>query len=250
MVYISEMFGPTIQGEGRKRGNVSSFLRVAGCNMQCKGFGIEYEINGEVKKGCDTWYAVDKNLKSEWKLYDDHKVLINDFKKFIGKNKEIVITGGEPLIYWNKSLFQEFIKYFIRKSFKITIETNGSIEIDFFSDYHKEIMFSISPKLSFSKESFQKRINIKALRKLLEKGNDSYLKFVVSKDTIEQDKNEIKDILKSIDLNCDVFIMPLTVNDKKKYHDNILAAVNLCIEDDYIFSNRDHVTIWGDKRGV
>ncbi len=36
---VSEIFGPTIQGEGVRTGVISVWVRFWGCNLNCNGFG-------------------------------------------------------------------------------------------------------------------------------------------------------------------------------------------------------------------
>ena len=105
-LYISEIFGATIQGEGKRIGKVSIFIRVARCNMSCSGFGVEYKVDGITKMGCDSFYAVDKGLKKNWSslLAVDIINKINTLTKL--KKVDIVITGGEPLLYWQNIQFQ------------------------------------------------------------------------------------------------------------------------------------------------
>jgi organic radical activating enzyme len=67
MLEVNEIFGPTIQGEGKRMGNISYFIRFGGCNFNCKGFGCEYtDPKGNNKVGCDSWYAVDQSFKKNW----------------------------------------------------------------------------------------------------------------------------------------------------------------------------------------
>jgi len=246
---ISEIFGNTIQSEGRHRGHPSIFIRFGGCNMSCVGFGNEYKVGNETKLGCDTWYSVDKSFSSEWDRYSSSDSIIDKVASF-DMVKDIVITGGEPLLYWNNPIFQNLLLDLYLRGHFITIETNGSIAVDILQVHHKAIMFSISPKLSMSGEAKNKRINIRALNTLL--FNDkSYLKFVVSEKSEDIDKNEIFEILSKIKKSPDVYIMPLTEESKPDlYISSSNAAVDLCVKNGWIFSNRDHYTLWGDKIGV
>jgi organic radical activating enzyme len=65
-LYLSECFY-SLQGEGKRVGIPSIFIRFTGCNMECQGFGVKYNdpITGELKYGCDSYYAVDKSFKNQ-----------------------------------------------------------------------------------------------------------------------------------------------------------------------------------------
>ncbi len=43
MLEINEIFGPTIQGEGKLVGTPSIFIRFGKCNFKCAGFNVEYD---------------------------------------------------------------------------------------------------------------------------------------------------------------------------------------------------------------
>ena len=150
MLEVNEIFGPTIQGEGKLVGNLSIFIRFGKCNFKCVGFNVEYETPSGVKKcACDSYYAVDMEFKNSWKSYENYLDIVNEVDKLLEncnyKNRvDIVITGGEPLLYWNNQEFQNLIKHYINKNHKLTIETNASLNIDFQEEYQKNILFSIN----------------------------------------------------------------------------------------------------------
>ena len=254
MLEVNEIFGPTIQGEGKLVGNLSIFIRFGKCNFKCVGFNVEYETPSGVKKcACDSYYAVDMEFKNSWKSYENYLDVVNEVDKLLEncnyKNRvDIVITGGEPLLYWNNQEFQNLIKHYINKNHKLTIETNASLNIDFKEDYQKKIIFSMSVKLSNSLEPLKKRVNKSTLTKILENTKESYLKFVIGNDFLENAIVEIEDILKNIP-QCEVYLMPL--GDSSEAIDiNSEKVVNLAIKYGFKYSDRLHIRIWNNKRGV
>ena len=254
MLEVNEIFGPTIQGEGKLVGNLSIFIRFGKCNFKCVGFNVEYETPSGVKKcACDSYYAVDMEFKNSWKSYENYLDIVNEVDKLLEncnyKNRvDIVITGGEPLFYWNNLEFQNLIKHYINKNHKLTIETNASLNIDFKEEYQKKIIFSLSVKLSNSLEPLKKRVNKSTLTKILKNTKESYLKFVIGNDFLENAIVEIEDILKNIP-QCEVYLMPL--GDSSEAIDiNSEKVVNLAIKYGFKYSDRLHIRIWNNKRGV
>jgi len=250
MLEVNEIFGPTIQGEGKLVGNPSVFVRFGNCNMSCEGFLVEYETPSGIKKfSCDSYHASDSAFKEQWNKYESSKPLIEKINKLLPSYLvDIVITGGEPLLYWKDSEFQKFMHYYINLGYKITIETNASINIDLSKSWHKEILFSMSVKLSNSGENLSKRINTKTLKDIINLNKDSYLKFVVNKNFLNQASNEIDDILSKIP-KCEVYLMPMgdTAEDIDK---NSLSVIELCLQKGFKYSDRLHIRVWNNQRGV
>jgi organic radical activating enzyme len=250
MLEINEIFGPTIQGEGKRVGNPSIFIRFGKCNMQCPGFEVEYETPSGLKKfSCDSYYASDSAFKDTWDTYESSKPLIEKINNIMPKYKvDIVITGGEPLLYWNDVEFQKLLQYYISFGYEVTIETNGSINIDLTHEWQKNILFSMSVKLSNSGEKLNKRININTLTKIINFNKESYLKFVVDKNSLNQASLEIDDLLKHIP-TCDTYIMPL--GDTSEIIDNnSLDVIEFAIKKGFKYSDRLHIRVWNNKRGV
>jgi len=250
MLEINEIFGPTIQGEGKCTGNPSVFVRFGKCNMQCPGFEVEYETPSGIKKcSCDSFYASDSAFRDEWQKYATAEELIEEVAKILPKyTVDMVITGGEPLLYWNDVEFQKFLKYYVDNGFKITIETNASINISLHEIWHKEILFSMSVKLSNSGEKLSKRLNINTLTNIINRSKESYLKFVVDKKFIQNVTEEIENILKQIPA-CEVYLMPLG-DTSEIIDENSLAVIELALEKGYKYSDRLHIRVWNNKRGV
>ncbi|MEA3314990.1 MAG: 7-carboxy-7-deazaguanine synthase QueE [Campylobacterota bacterium] len=250
MLEINEIFGPTIQGEGKKIGTPSVFVRFGKCNMQCAGFEVEYETPSGIKKcSCDSYYASDIAFQSQWEKYPLAKDLINTIDKLIPNyNIDIVITGGEPLLYWNDIEFQNFLEHYIKLGHHITIETNASLNISFKYNWQKEILFSMSVKLENSGEPLRKRVNIKTLTDIINFTNESYLKFVIDTKSKDNTSIEIDNILEQIP-ECEVYLMPMgdTIED---INNNSLSVISLAVQKGYKYSDRLHIRVWNNQRGV
>jgi organic radical activating enzyme len=250
-LYIDEIFY-SLQGEGIRIGYPSVFIRTALCNFTCKGFGVKYGN----KIGCDSYKAVDKSFQNQWEKYNDCNSIIVDIYNIIPNNFrlktkkiDIVLTGGEPLLHWNNPIYQQLIEYFISRGHNVTIETNGSLDIIFTKEYQKDIIFSTSVKLYTSGEKQSKRINIDALNNIFLNTQNSYLKFVTSKDSWIYDIKEIEYILDNISKYINVYLMPLGSNQQELSSNAKFVfekAMNLCVN----YSDRIHIRIYNDKGGV
>ncbi len=272
---INEIFGPTVQGEGRFTGVPSIFVRLNSCNLRCC-FGKV--AGGPCSSMCDTPYTSHNPEKSEeWEIPWLAKHISDELDKIggaSGENSHIVITGGEPLLQQDQilELTKELEKIDCWND--ITIETNGSIVPP--SDLREcdRIFWSVSPKLSTSccfegtnvpealqKAHREKRINIEALARIVRTENFQ-LKYVWSGPDCEK---EIVDLCMQIEeyiMNHWVDTNRMDVHDL--VFDNIMLmpegttneqiskssqeAVEACIRNGWKFCDRLHIRIWGDER--
>jgi 7-carboxy-7-deazaguanine synthase len=254
MIPIVEMFY-SIQGEG-PRIVPAVFVRSALCNFTCEGFGCSLKApDGSIVKGCDSIRAVSPKFKENWTNYINYEDLVEDIDKIMPEfskhnifKPDIVWTGGEPLIYWKDEVMQRTLSHYISRGHKVTIETNASLDIDFFRKYQEQIAFSMSVKLSNSGEPEHKRINIETITKILENCPDSYLKFVVSKATWEQDWKEIRAILKSIPVFAKVYFMPMGES-QEELQKNTRFVVERAAEYGMGYTDRIHIRAWNTEPG-
>lgn len=102
---VVEIF-ESIEGEGVRAGLPVVFIRLAGCNLRCSY--------------CDTKYSYDA---TEAKVMPVHDVV-----KTVGKyrNKNITITGGEPLIHKDVC---ELIEQLLKQDCWVNVETNGTVDV-------------------------------------------------------------------------------------------------------------------------
>jgi organic radical activating enzyme len=246
----------SVQGEGKNVGTPSLFARFGGCNLECKGFGCEFISPADNSKliGCDSIFAVErKHFSSFWERYDDSQKLFDKITEPISDLRflpNIVITGGEPLIYHNDNVFYGFLNLLLKRGFKVFIETNASVNIDFckFKAY-KQAYFSMSVKLSNSGEKYEKRVNKNAVANIAQNSKEAFFKFVLDKKMIKSGlaKKEIEDITNGVEAS--VFCMPLGKNNKE-INRNGGEVVKFCLENGYNYTDRIHIRLWGDKRGV
>jgi len=95
---VNEIFY-SLQGEGARKGSANIFVRFAECNLKCDFCDTEFESYREL----------------------DVEELLHECKQFPCKN--IVFTGGEPLL----QLTDQVVKQFKKFRYYIAIETNGTI---------------------------------------------------------------------------------------------------------------------------
>lgn len=249
MLEVNEIFGPTIQGEGKLVGNPSVFIRLGKCNFTCEGFAVEYETPSGIKKcSCDSYYAVDKAFKDQWHTMNAQEIIQEVEKRLPNYKIDIVITGGEPLLYWKDQEFQKLLEYYVNNDFKITIETNASLNIDFTQEYQKQILFSMSVKLSNSLEPLKKRVNEGTLKKIIANTHESYLKFVIDKTFINKAKNEIEQIA-TIVPQSEIYLMPMG-DTAKDINEHSKEVIEMAIECGYKYCDRLHIRVWDNQRGV
>jgi len=252
MFYLTEEFF-SIQGEGKYAGVPSYFLRTGGCNLNCPGFGASYEVDGEVRYGCDTYFAVDSAYAKSWTKVDDSKTLIDKLKNefsTIGYKPHMVITGGEPLMYHSDKVFYAVIQWLVSEGIEITFETNGTIEIDF-EKYpaYRSCIFALSLKLANSGEPEEKRVIPQALRSIRDHAKEAFLKFTIDaylvKTTAEDEIKSIREILPKLPVYC----MPVGES-RDTIWKNDKAVFEFCMKHNFKYSDRLHIRVFDTTQGV
>lgn len=128
---VSEVFGPTIQGEGPVAGRQASFVRFMGCNLSCSW--------------CDSAWTWDDglfDLAAETTHMSAHDIV----DALPERTGIVVLTGGEPLMQQRKPAWFELLDLLTMGGYRIHIETNGTLAP---SDYTFEsaTLIVVSPKL-------------------------------------------------------------------------------------------------------
>ena len=247
MLYLVEDFF-SIQGEGLKIGTPSIFFRFGGCNLTCSGFGCTHLGVA----GCDTVYAVDKkHFVSNWQVVTADELItkVISYQENLTYKPDIVITGGEPLMYANNIDFITFLNYLNQNNHTITIETNGTFVPSFKTNaVYQKIIYALSIKLKNSGEKREKRLNTEAIKTISTFSPNSFFKFVVDQESIKQNVlNEINEII-TIAPHLKVYCMPLS-NSKKTIEKQQLSVIQFCLKNGFIYSDRLHIRIWDQQKG-
>ena len=166
---VIEIFG-SIDGEGKRTGQLTTFIRLAGCNLRCIY--------------CDTKYSFNSKNAKNMAVAE----IVEECKK-IGYHN-ITITGGEPMIH-------PYINFLIgrlcNEGFQVNIETNGSVDLSGYIEFRKafnlDLFFTVDYKTKYS--CMNDKMNPKSFEDLDE--NKDLVKCVVA------NKEDMDDALKYLD---------------------------------------------------
>lgn len=228
---VSEIYGPTVQGEGPSVGRHSSFVRLGLCNLDCAWCDSAF-----------TWDWTGKNGPPQ-----DKSALIHmSASEVVTRVRQIgarlvVFTGGEPMIQQRQiSKVMDGLD-----GFTFEIETNGTIEpsetMGFLS--RMRLGFNVSPKLPSSGVDSE---HADRAMKIFGPRVGASFKFVISDDV---DLAALDDLVGSHEVRPSrIWVMP-----EGRTHDEVMARsgwlVKAALVRGYNFSTRLHVLLWGDERG-
>ena len=280
---VSELFY-SAQGEGRFVGVPSVFLRTFGCNFTCSGFGCKPgETSKEaddvakniqmykdfnslplVNTGCDSyasWHPAFKELSPTIETADvvDQMLALTPNHHWVqdnGNDVHLVITGGEPLLGWQRAYTELLSHERMGDLRNITFETNGTQTLQGrFIDYllewgdiaGNEVTFSVSPKLSASGEKWEEAIRPEIVRMYQDYGF-TYLKFVVETEQHFAEVDRAVKQYRAIGFNGPVYVMPQG-GVVTPYAQNRVRVADWACSKGYYYSPRLHVDLWGNGWG-
>lgn len=112
MLPVSEVFGPTIQGEGPHAGRAVQFIRLGGCNLACSWCDTPY-----------TWDASRYDLRVECP-----PTAVSTILDGLHQGVRTVLSGGEPLMHQKNPDLRLLLESLAFKAGGIDVETNGTLE--------------------------------------------------------------------------------------------------------------------------
>lgn len=242
----------SIQCEGKTLNKFSLFIRFFGCNYTCSFCDSKFtwarDEDGNTPSGQQ---GISYNIASLRNLF------IRDHLKSVTSQvvKNIVFTGGEPLIHQKQ--IASFINEIPYDDASYEFETNGVIELtkDFLFTLAKvpnksrNILFNISPKTQFFNEyPGDKKIlqdNIKYLHVL---GLPYILKFVDEVHNREQILDFVKSVRNYV-CSSQIYVMPECTT-REEHIAKFEKTLEFCETNGYNFSPRLHILLWDNKKGV
>jgi len=279
---VSELFY-SAQGEGRFIGVPSVFLRTFGCNFTCAGFGCKpgeksteadevaktvhlyktFEELPLVNTGCDSYASWHPDFKELSPTYEIDELvnkmlgLIPDRKwtNRTGNDTHLVITGGEPLLGWQRTYQDLFDHDHMRGIKNVTFETNGTQKLQpKFKTYlnewlagHNELTFSVSPKLSASGEVWDEAIKPEVVAEYQEVGT-VYLKFVIDSEVHFEEVDRAVAEYRQAGFTGVVYVMPQG-GVVAPYAENRVNVADWALARGYYYTPRLHVDLWGNGWG-
>lgn len=145
-IRLSEMF-VSVQGEGPRVGMPTTFVRLAGCNFRCPGWGVETTLpNGKVVTGCDSPHSVFPEIfmKPGNSTYLSAEELLEKIPTY---PNNVCITGGEPLL--QAKPLTPVLEGLLERGQTVEVFTNGSIPI---GEFRHALYFVMDCKLDSSGE--------------------------------------------------------------------------------------------------
>lgn len=282
-IKVAEMFY-SLQGEGRWAGVPSVFLRTFGCNFTCSGFGMpagqvsterdeiaksadtftSYDQLPLVKTGCDSYASWDPRFKHLSPMLTTDAIaehitsLIPNHKwSHRGDDIHLVITGGEPLLGWQRA-YPELLEHRLLSDLKnVTFETNGTQELtdglaDYFNDRPRlHVTFSISAKLPTSGEQWDDAIRPEVVAEYAKiKNREMFFKFVVGKpDDLDDVDRAVAQYQEETGVEIPVYLMPVG-GTGELYYQNATWVANAAMERGYRYSPRLQVSLWKNAWGT
>ena len=283
---VAELFY-SIQGEGRYMGVPSVFLRTFGCNFTCSGFGMPrgelsmeaagiaaahslgtpyqmYNALPLVSTGCDSyasWMPEFKDLSPMLTTDAVADAIVDSLPYKEWRDEHLVITGGEPLLGWQRAYPDLLDHPKMQALQEITFETNGTQKLDDkFKDYlerwcwghidtlDRQITFSVSPKLSVSGEKWEEAIKPEVVANY-ELYGYTYLKFVIASQEDADEAEKATAVYRAAGFMGPVYLMPVG-GVESVYHMNNRAVAEFAMKKGYRYSDRLQVPLFKNEWGT
>jgi len=217
-----------------------------------------------IHTGCDTYASIYPEFKKFNKQATVDEVvehllsLLPEGKWTMdnGQDIHLIMTGGEPLLAWQR-LYVELFKHPRMADLKnVTFETNTTQLLhDDLLNYldnqdRIQVTWSCSPKLSVSGESWESAIKPNVAKQYSTVTDSNlYLKFVVATEKDFDEVTKAVDAYRDAGVECPVYLMPLGGR-SEEYVLNVKEVAEACMERGWRFTPRLHISLFGNAWGT
>ena len=217
-----------------------------------------------IHTGCDTYASIYPEFKhfNKQATVDEvveHLVSLLPEGKWTcdnGQDIHLIMTGGEPLLAWQRLYIELFEHPRMQDLKNVTFETNTTqfLKDDLFEYLNNSdritVTWSCSPKLSVSGEPWDTAIKPKVAHEYsLVDGSDLYLKFVVADRMDIEEAGRAVEEYRAEGVECPVYLMPLGGR-SEEYNLNVQEVANICMEKGWRFTPRLHISLFGNEWGT
>jgi 7-carboxy-7-deazaguanine synthase len=217
-----------------------------------------------IHTGCDTYASIYPEFKHFNKLAEveevvEHLLSLTPNGKWVqdnGQDVHLILTGGEPLLAWQRLYIELFEHPRMQDLKNVTFETNTtqSLHEDFFNYLNDQdrikVTWSCSPKLSVSGEPWDTAIKPDVASQYSTVTNcDIYLKFVVATQGDFEEVERAVEAYRSAGLQCPVYLMPLGGR-SEEYALNVKDVAEACMAKGWRFTPRLHISLFGNAWGT
>ncbi len=236
----------SLQGEGVSAGIPSIFVRTSGCNLQCYWCDTDYTWNWR-----GTNYQHARDTASENNKFERQHVQMRMTPEAIAnrimelKCHNVIFTGGEPLLQQQKLTEVASQLLVQNRAYEFEAETNGTIiPLAAFDAIIQR--YNVSPKLANSRMNVESRLRSDAMQWFATCPKATF-KFVVSDPSDEAEVAAIQDQYSIAGRRLLVMPEARTQHELEKNRGWIFE---LCVRRGWRYSDRLHVAVFGERRGV
>ncbi len=209
LLYIKEMFS-SIQGEGMLAGRRQIFVRLTGCNLDCRYCDTNFEQSDSYKVETDPGSGLFVECTQPLSLQKMISIITDWQARLPGAHHSISFTGGEPLL--NADVLAEWFPE-IRKLIPVHLETNGTMNMALLSVVSHVDYISMDMKLPSTSGCTEHLWELHDLFLKQSLSSEVSVKIVVGDSTDSDEINKVCDIITAADHSISLFLQPLTLPD-------------------------------------
>lgn len=235
-ITVSELFGPTHQGEGPSAGRLTLFVRMGLCNLDCAWCDTPF-----------TWDWTGKNGVVYDRSTELRRILVTDVVDWVLDHNvgRVVVSGGEPTV--QMTALAHLLVMLDSEGIAVEVETNGTRFPSGIPDsLMNAVQWNVSPKLASSGVARDRALDFEVLTRFAALPNAN-LKLVIAND---EDRWLADALLEVVPWDRDkVWLMP-EGRTADEVNQHLADVMPFAVQHRVNVTSRLQVLAYGDRRGV